>query len=197
MKNLALFLLVLLLACTKKGVENNASEHAQFYDVRVLLDQLVVNGSKYGVGVDKTVKVNGNSEQKKITQTDSSFWQNELALLYEADLNKPINHGKYLIKSKMTDPSSNLTYDMYSNPNDSEPGIAWEKVFYMGIPMKIRKMEYLRKEKNSLFYSRRTVKLWLNEYRDTLLIDSLMVTGQNKMIGQDSLSYYIFIKRLH
>jgi len=192
----AVFIVLALALTGCFTTENKPIAKEEFYDMDGMLKDLMDNCAKHQFSVKKSAMVNGHSEEKIIEKADSTFWKRELSLLFEADLNKPINVGAYTIHHDLSDSSSNLRFDQYLKKNNYQ-GVQWENIYYLSTPAEIRKIAYERLENNSLFISKRRVHLWINRYGDDLLIDSLKVIGSSKMIGQDSLNYKITSKVIH
>jgi len=173
---------------------NSESTESEYYDVTDLMDQLISNHLKSKIAVTKYVQVDKKTEKHIFSEPDSAFWHQELAMLYAADLNKPINQDRYEQFVAQDDSTSNLKFINYRIKTESKSGVQWESIYFLHDLKNIRKFEYELLEKNALFYSKRSVGLWINQYGSKIYIDSLRIVGISKMMGQDSVTFLIRTK---
>jgi hypothetical protein len=92
MRKLALLLIVVLASCS--GTEQRSPDAAiQYFDVRGYFNKEAKRLSEKNPTINKTVLVNGTTENKPIKITD---WHKELASFIDADINKRAWEGEFL-----------------------------------------------------------------------------------------------------
>ena len=98
----------LLTACNREPEVGTASKPVLYYDLKKYLESEITRLEKAHNRVVKTVSVNGREEQQTLQQLD---YRSELALLLDADINRPAWRGKYRVDSTRISPDRwTLTY---------------------------------------------------------------------------------------
>src|SRR5688572_976106 len=97
----------------------------------------------------KKAEINGAEEASSFVPKDSAAWAHELDIFAELNaINSPVNAGKYTVESGVRDSTSNLSIQLISG-KPSLP-IVYVKIFYLEALSKIKRIEALYKEENSL-----------------------------------------------
>jgi hypothetical protein len=131
--------------------------------------------------VSKEVEMNGLQKTEFIPK-DSLAWANELQIFQQlTSINKPVNLGAYK-EIIFEDSLSNLT--VRSLKTDKKLALKELKIYYLGSPEKIRKVEGYISERNSLYSSARILSLHFSEiYNKTLLTSYSVIGGQHMILG--------------
>jgi hypothetical protein len=132
--------------------------------------------------VSKEVLMEGKEEKTSFLPKDSLAWANELQIFQQLGaINKPVNLGVYS-ETVLPDSLSNLTIRRLKT--DKKLPLKELKIYYLGSPEKIRKVEGYISEENSLYSSARILSLHFSEvYNKTLLTSYSVIGGQHMILG--------------
>ena len=186
MRSLVLLTLILVFSSCSEEVKTVRTE---WFDIPDLSNRLIMNMSDAGPSIHKEFIFNGESESRRIDETDSSFWRIELAKLAEINLNSPMVRDYIDLKAASRDNYSNLMVDQYKIDHASKSSIKEVLIYYLDVPSEIRQIHVRFNESNLVFKSETEIDIWLNRYQDLLLIDSLSFSSREKTLLQSKRDY--------
>lgn len=146
---IAVFALALLSCNQRKAAEANTG--FLYFDIKGYFGKEISRLQKLNPTVQKTVSVNGNTDNKA---THIADWQKELAIFVNADINKTSWRGSFKINQENG-------ADVYTSDNKKIPV---KKVLVERSNAKINKLEIIIDNKNILFQTQDT----LTYYPDSL-----------------------------
>lgn len=185
-----LFLLLFIFVTGCQPVTNSKNEANSYFDLNGLMHQLIVNQTTEGYyPVIKTSVANGIEEHIEIEKPDSLFWVTELTPLIKADINKPSLVDVYKISDGLKEQNSNLQKLIYSAKPTSNADVIRLEIKYLDNTNDVRQIVAWIGTQNPVYSAKQKIDLWVNRYKNTLMIDSLSVKGFNKTLLQDSLLY--------
>lgn len=138
----------------------------------------------------KHAEINGKEEISTFTPKDTTAWQHELDIFLDLKtINKPINRGNYIVDSGLKDSNSNLTIQSFTSTT-SLP-VVYLKIFYLDTPSKIKRIEALYREQNSLLKNSRLLILEFQELNNKPVLTSYTIEGGQKMFLGDSVQFSV------
>ena len=179
------WLLISCLSCSSP--KNQPIAENEYFEVNNFALDLVYNQSISTKSVVKTVELDGQQESKIVTNPDSTFWANELAIFLGTDLNKPGLKSELIRYEGAQDTSSNLLMDRYSLSPESDADLKSVIVYYLDDVKNIRKVYLKEESQNALFYSLNESTIWTNQYGQQLLVDSIYSNSQSWRLGKDTM----------
>lgn len=188
MRKLSVVLLIVVSSC--QLASDNKKEVRSYFDLNGFIHQLItdqLSASKYPV--IKTSIANGTEEQVVVEKPDSLFWNTELTPLIKADINKPSLVDSYKINDGLKEQNSNLKKLVYSAKPETNTDVIRLEIKYLENIAEVRQVVVWVETKNPVYSARQKIDLWVNRYKNQLLIDSLSIKGFNKTLLQDSLQY--------
>ena len=123
------------------------------------------------------------------------FWSKELELLRKVDLEAPRYRGALEISERNNDSNSNLVFDRVTT-TDTKLELQSIELYYLEERSQVRKLELSFKSDNFIANSNNQLTIWLNEYDDQLIIDSLITIGQAKVLFQEERVYESHVRRI-
>ena len=194
MKQGLIFLFALVLtSCEKKPVSKIDN---QWFDLPAFVSSLTLDMSQRGPLVSKTFELNNEIETKEFNNTDSAFWAKQLTVLREIDLNSPQLRGSIKGTEGLQDEQSYLLIDSYILESSIDVPLKKLSIYYLDEPSDIRKITAELDSDNFIAHSETKVDLWLNRYGEQLLIDSLIIIGEDITLMQATRCYQITSKTL-
>jgi hypothetical protein len=173
------FLLLALIACQGKK-----EKQANHYSIDSLLTAQVTLLSSSKAVLVKQAAINGSKDSSRYTPTNSMAWATELAVFYEANaINKPLYRNEYEV-SESKDPNSNLLVRQFTAKK--ELPISELKIYYLETPARVKKIEAWYHEQNSLYATARKLVLNFQDYNNKPRLISYSISGDQKMIADDS-----------
>jgi len=169
---IAVFAIALLSCNQRKAAEANTS--FLYFDIKGYFGKEVARLQKLNSTVQKTVSVNGVTENKTTAITD---WQKELAIFVNADINKTSWRGSFKIAKENG-------ADVYTSDNKKIPV---KKVVVEKRDLKVNKVEIIIDNKNILYQSQDTL---------TYYPDSLYQINKQQKIRLLKLKKYLIIGKL-
>ena len=122
-------------------------------------------------------------------KADSAALARELDIFRQIDfMNKPLFRDQYQI-SIQPDPRSNLTMRVYE-AKVAAP-VKYLKIYFFEQPSRLRKIESYFEEENSLYFTSRKYTLDFNEENSKSILVKSSMTGVQKMILSDSVSFSV------
>jgi hypothetical protein len=104
-------------------------------------------------------------------------------------INNPINTGNYRIESGVKDSNSNLTIRSFLG-KETRP-VVYLKIFFLETPSKIKRIESLYREENSLLKGSRLLILEFEEINNKAILTSYSIEGSQKMFLGDSVKFSV------
>ena len=192
MSRLLILSLLIAFACQQSKV---SQAEVDFIDFPAFTNSILENMHLRSADVSKTFVLNSNSETKTIKATDSVFWSKELELLRKVDLEAPRYRGALELSERNNDSSSNLFYDRITT-TDTNLELQSIELYYLEERSQVRKLELSFESDNFIANSNNHLTIWLNEYDDQLIIDSLITIGQAKVLFQEERMYESHVRRI-
>lgn len=185
---MAVLMALAMSACKMAPQENTIV----FFNLDSLIDQQVANLSRIQPVLEKEAEINGEQETLRLEQTDSMVWAKELDIFRQLDLNtRALNAGRYEIETGLRDDTSNLSIIEYTAKE--ELPLSHVRIYYQENPRKVRRIEgsFRSKKSNRLYASSRELSMELIDINSKAMLTQYQVTGGQKMIMGDSISYRI------
>jgi hypothetical protein len=186
MRSISFLVLIGLISvsCQEKRVVEK-----RYLDLDSLMNAQVAILSKSKVSLTKKAVI-GLKKDSSITVPDSSAWSQELDVFRQLDLiNRPIYRDVYQINDKMKDSKSNLL--IYSLEARSKSPIPYLRLYYQDTPSRLKKLEAVYQESNSLYASHRLLKMYFDDTTGRPSLTGYLIEGDQKMILSDSIHYTI------
>jgi len=138
----------------------------------------------------KKAEINGAEETSTFEPKDSSAWAHELDIFAELNaINSPVNKGNYRVESGVRDSTSNLSVQLIIG-KASLP-IVYVKIFYLETLSKIRRVEALYQEENSLLKGSRLLILEFQEINNKTVLVSYSIEGSQQMFLGDAVQFVV------
>ncbi len=173
-----------LVSCDQRGGGTK-----EYFDIDSLVDRQIMALLDANASVTKTASVDSTRDRSTFTP-DSAGWATELAVFRQLEVfNKPIYAESYQRLNGVEDRNSNLRITVF-RATQSIP-VREFKIFYQGVPAKIRKIEADIRERNALYFSARKLILELEDYEGRAILSRYRIEGVQKMILTDSVRFSI------
>ncbi|MBX2944413.1 MAG: hypothetical protein KF725_01165 [Cyclobacteriaceae bacterium] len=186
-KRILFFLAGWLVVC---ACSQQKEEKAYHYNIDSLVQHQIEYLVKAQATLSKEAIMNGQRQDSVFVPKDSLAWARELDLFREiGSINKPINQNNYKISDGLTDTFSNLTVRQLTATSDLP--IRYVKIFYQDAPSKLRKIEALYQQENSLLKTKRKLIMEFTDLYNKNILTSYSVDGGQKMFVGDSVHYVI------
>jgi hypothetical protein len=161
----------------------------RYLDVDSLMNAQVAVLTKSKASLTKKAVI-GLRKDSSSTVPDSSAWSQELDVFRQLDLiNRPIYRDVYEIKDKMKDSKSNLL--IYALEARSKSPIPYLRLYYQDRSSRLKKLEAVYQESNSLYGSHRLLKMYFDDSTGRPSLTGYSIEGDQKMILSDSVHYAI------
>lgn len=181
------FAAVLLISSCERS---NTAATPNAFNIDSLIQEQILYLSNSQTGLRKQAWINNVYQDTTFVPADSAAWAKELDIFSEIGrINKPINQGSYDVTDNLDDPTSNLTLRTLSS-NKPLP-IVYLKTFYLDTPSKLRKIEALYRQENSLLTSRRILIMEFSDTYNKSILTSYSIEGDQKMFIGDSVRFTI------
>ncbi len=178
-------LLFALLSCN-----TNTKKNALYYPVDSLIHAQIKFLTESKALLTKKAEIDGVEETNSITQQDSAAWAHELDIFLELNvINNPVNAGNYTVENGVKDSNSNLAIRSFTG-KETLP-VVYLRIFYLESPSKIKRIEALYKEENSLLKGSRLLILEFQEVHNKTILTSYSIEGSQKMFLGDSVQFSI------
>lgn len=179
-KLLFILLISSLVSCSSRR-EETGEIVTSYFDIKSLLDTELAQLTAQGASLEKMLKTGGQEERLTISP-DSTSWQEQFKLFYEADINKPGFVGEYFEEEL---PAINeISKVIYTSKSQRHPVQVME-CFYEG--GKLTKVRLLVSEINAIY----TVSKEMSLYFDETGITSFDIKGEESMRLKKDLNYLI------
>ena len=175
----------LLFACDRKEKRTN-----QYYAVDSLIHAQIEILKSSKATLTKTAEIDGIEETSSYVPIDSAAWANELDIFAELQvINNPVNTNKYIVENSNNDPSSNLLVRSFTGKKTLP--VVYLKVFYLDDLSKVRRVEALYKEENSLLKGSRQLILEFQDVHNKTVLTSYFIEGSQKMFLGESVKFSV------
>lgn len=182
--SLLFFSVLLAAACQKQEVKSK-----RYFDLDSLVSAQVSYLSTSNVTLKKEATISEKSSSS-INTLDSAAWSHELDVFRQLDLiNQPIYSGVYTISDGVKDSRSNLLIRAYEATATSP--VPYLRLFYQTKPTRLKKLESLYQETNSLYHSQRKLEMYFDNTMGKPCLAGFFIEGHQKMILSDSVRYAI------
>jgi len=180
--------MVIITACMSCN-KTNLKYDKPYFDFDSLINTQVASLVKESASLSKTVLLDGKRDLSNM-KPDSAIIAHELDVFRQLDLiNKPLYRNAYEISDGEKDSRSNLMVRTYKSKNPSP--VPFVNFYYQNDFLHIKKIESYYVENNSLYSTKRKLKLEFDDASGTLLISRYELTGTQKMILSDSVKFLI------
>ncbi len=181
---LLIFLATLSFSCA----DLKPKEVDLYFDIKSLLVEQAELLEVDKVELQKFAVVNSDTSTSTFIP-DSLGWADEFQIIMDADINKPALRGQYSV-SEIDDENSNLKIQVYK-ANKNELPIQSLKIYYLDNIEKLKRIEILQMESNSIFESTKNIILNIDEIKSQNRITDYTITGFQKMLLQDQVDFNI------
>lgn len=176
---------ITLSSCYKK--EDKVS---LYYPVDSLINAQVEYLEQSKALLSKKAEIDGVEEISSFTPKDSTAWANELDIFSELNvINSRGNAKSYVVEKGVKDSNSNLSIRSYTGKGTLP--VVYLKVFYLETPSRIRRIESLYQEENSLVKGSRLLILEFQEINKKIVLTSYSIEGSQKMFLGESVKFSI------
>ena len=190
MKNLSLLILFpafifLMNSCTTK---NNIVKN--YYPMDSLIQSQVVYLTASKAQLTKKAEIDGAEETNSFAPKDSLAWTHELDIFAELNvINNPVNAGNYSIEDEVKDSNSNLSIRLFKGK--STLPVVYLKIYYLENLSKVRRIEALYREENSLLKGSRLLILEFQEIHNKTVLTSYSIEGSQQMFMGDTVQFAV------
>jgi hypothetical protein len=176
--------LVLLSSCERQQTAS------LYYNIDSLVNEQILYLTQTKAGLRKQGEINSVAQDTTFVPADSAAWARELDIFTEIGMvNKPINQGAYEVMDGLDDPSSNLTIRSFIA--NKELSVVYLKLFYLETPDKLRKIEALYQQENTLLKSNRNLVMEFTDMYNKSILTSYSIVGGQKMFVGDTVNFTI------
>ena len=173
---------LLFLACSDNR------QQIVLYNIDSLISKQVRFLDDRNARLSKAATLNGVREDSTFVPEDTIAWNKELEIFRQlAEINKPVNRGRYLVDDNLYDVSSNLTVKAFSATEDLP--VEYVRVFYQESIDRPRKIEALFNEESTLYKSGRLLTMEFTQINGASVLTSYTVEGGQRMIMGDSVAF--------
>jgi hypothetical protein len=181
---LAFFVALISMGCQKQLVKKKA-----YVDFDSLINKQVAFLKTSNASLRKEAII-GDQTSSSSAIPDSTAWSHELDVFRQLDLiNRPVYQNAYTIKDGVKDSKSNLLIRSFEAPADA--AVPYLRLYYQDTPLRLKKLEALYQETNSLYRSQRKLEMYFDDSRGPSYLKGYLIEGDQKMILTDSVHYAI------
>lgn len=178
---------MLMFSCDIKNKQSS-----EYYPIDSLLDAQIGTLLLSKAKLTKQSSMSGLTSANEYTPKDTASWEKELAILGEIGaINRPTSKGLYQVDKALTDPRSNLKVDVFT-ATENLP-VHSLRIYYQNEPAKIRRIEAVLEEGNSLYTSVKNLELEFQDVDQQLVLTGYKIEGSQKMYLKDSVQYKIAV----
>jgi hypothetical protein len=181
------FVVSLTVGCQQQQVKSK-----RYFDLDSLVSAQVIYLSKSKASLKKEATISGKSSSS-VNALDSTAWSHELDVFRQLDLiNRPIYSDVYDTREGEKDSKSNLLIRAYEATANST--VPYLRLFYQTTPARLKKLEALYLETNSLYNSQRKLEMYFDDSSGKPYLTGYLIDGHQKMILGDSVHYTIQVE---
>ena len=172
------------------GCNAGRFEGGILYPIDSLLNAQVHFLAKSQATLTKVMALDSQRTESVFKLADTTAWQKELEIFQMLDaINKPINRDLYHHNS-YADARSNLTVEAFTTSASHVP-VQQLKVFYQQTPRRIKRLEGVYREMNSLYQGTRFLTMEFQQLAGQPILTAYSIEGGQKMVFRDSVHYSI------
>ena len=160
---------------------------SNYYDINGLIDEQVKLLDSINPSFFKKATIDRNEEIQDFAPTDSS-WAKELMTFKSTDINKPTLTESYFTQESEVADNKKITY-ISKRPRSTEVD-SLSIIFIKNTSNPLR-INACLVDHNELYTSEKFIELSFRQLNGVNLISSYRINGWQKMIMQDSTSYYV------
>ena len=177
---------VVLFSC-----EKSSAKKVIYYPVDSLVYAQVMFLKEQQAVLTKKAEIDGTEESSSFTPKDSAAWARELDIFAELGvINRPGNAKSYAVKRGEPDPNSNLSILSFTGDEETLP-VVYLKAFYLETPSRLRRIEALYREENSLLKGSRLLILEFQEIHNKIALTSYSIEGSQQMFLGKSVKFSV------
>ena len=181
--------LLLCIGLFESGCQKQVVKHKRYIDIDSLINVQVAHLNQLTATLKKVVTIDGKNDSSS-NVLDSAAWSHELDVFRQLDLiNRPIYRDAYIVKDGIKDSKSNLRIRSYESL--SAATVPYIRLFYQDSPARLKKIEALYQETNSLYVSQRILKMYFDDATGKPYLTGYSIEGHQKMMLSDSVKYII------
>lgn len=170
--------------------QTKENKESVYFPVDSLINAQVEQLTQSQALLTKTAEIDGVEEKTSFTPKDSTAWANELDIFAELNvINSYGNAKRYEVENGLKDPNSNLSILSFSGSGTLP--VVYLKVFYLDTQSRIRRIESLYQEENSLVKGSRLLILEFQEIKGKIMLTSYSIEGSQKMFLGESVKFSI------
>lgn len=178
------FIFLMTSCTTRRSVVNN------YYPIDSLIQTQVVFLTKSKAQLTKKAEIDGVEETNSFAPKDSLAWTQELDIFAELNvINNPVYTGNYIVEKGVKDSNSNLSIHLFKGK--STLPVVYLKIFYLESLSKIRRIEALYREENSLLKGSRLLILEFQEIQNKTILTSYSIEGSQQMFMGDPVQFAV------
>ncbi len=182
------YVILALMVMVSCGGENSDVD-LKYFDVKGFTEELIAKLENVDCRVHKDFTINHNTEKEQaLIKADSTFWDQELKVFKEHDINKPVLMDAYKIRQGQT--KGGQQFQEYTLADSSDQGVKYLKIMFDSLE-RISSLESLYQEQNFLYANRRYIKMDFNPRQPERPLSSYRVEGFHKLMFKDSVNYSI------
>lgn len=158
-----------------------------YFDLKGVIEEQIALLDQLNPEVEITARI-GNESETQSLQKDSSDWAEALKLYSDADLNKPVLRGQYVVQDSVLQ-DQNLRAKIYHARDKENVEIPYMKVVYKDTTANLHSVEAVFREENPLYSTYRNMVLYFENTDGNLRLVQYETQGRQKMIFRDSVVY--------
>jgi hypothetical protein len=183
----AQFLLILLILFLGNCRQRSAQDSRVFFDMDKLIDDQVKLLSKEDFELEKKIIIDDSVESFHL-MPDSIGWQKELSIFKTADIHKPGLRGFY---KKRISETNDAQIEDYILEDTAQSETLFLKIKRNKVDDQVQSIEASQRTNNPIYHSKRDLYLYFNHSGPgEFHLDSFAVKGFQKMVLQDTVSYF-------
>ena len=181
--------LLLCIGLFASGCQKQVVKDKRYVDLDSLINVQVAHLNQLKATLKKAVIIDGKMDSSS-NVLDSAAWSHELDVFRQLDLiNRPIYRDAYDVKDGVKDSKSNLLIRSYES--SSTATVPYIRLYYQDSPSRLKKIEALYQETNSLYVSQRILKMYFDDGTGMPYLTGYSIEGHQKMMLNDSVKYTI------
>ncbi|MEQ9439685.1 MAG: hypothetical protein RIG62_11585 [Cyclobacteriaceae bacterium] len=160
-----------------------------YFDMPSLVQQQLLRLDSLHPSVEIIARI-GDREETEQVKKDSSEWAETLQLFSDANINRPVLQGSYLVLDS-TDQQHGWKVRMYRAKQPQEVEIPYLTVYYQDSLLDVRRIETKFHEENLLYNTSRQLEMQFKPSASGPQLVGYRSEGRQKMVLQDSVHYLL------
>nr|WKN38312.1 hypothetical protein K4G66_06300 [Tunicatimonas sp. TK19036] len=183
------FTIISLSACDYTTEVSEDLTQEPYFDLPSLVQQQLDRLDSLQPSVEVVAKIN-NQEEKEKVKKDSTGWAETLKLFSDADINRPVLQGSYIV-SDSTDQQHHWSVRTYRAKQPQEVEVPYLTVYYQDSLTNVRRIETKFHEENLLYSTSRQLEMQFEPTNSGPRLVGYRSEGRQKMILRDSVHYQL------